>query len=251
MNVAIIQARTESTRLPNKVMMKLEGKPMLEHVIRRVRAAKLVDRVIVATTSKDTDDVIASLCTDVGVCCYRGSENDVLDRYYQAALIYKADNIIRITADCPLIDPSIIDSIVCEHKKGNYDYTSNTLEETFPDGLDTEVFKFSVLEEAWSKASLLSEREHVTPYIKFKGHFRRKSITIEPSLGEMRWTVDTDRDYEFVLRVYNDLYDESSVFCTEDVIRWIGNHPEVSNINSGIIRNEGYIKSIKNDREIR
>ena len=246
-NLAIIQARMGSSRLPNKVLKKLCGKPMLQHIVERVQKSKSVDHVMVATTVKEEDKEVEELCRRIKADCYRGSEEDVLDRYYQAASRYKPRNIIRITADCPFIDPVIIDRIIQIHETGGYDYTSNTLVETYPDGLDTEVFKFSALEKAWNEANLASEREHVTPYIKFKGQFKRYSVERSPSLADKRWTVDTETDFEVVMQVYNALYDQNKLFLMEDVLDFLAAHHQIEQLNENAIRNEGYLKSIAND----
>lgn len=246
-NLLIIQARTGSSRLPNKVLKEICGKPMLQHIIERVKNCANVDHIIVATTEKEDDKKITSLCQEVGIECYRGSENDVLDRYYQAAHLYNPENVIRVTADCPLIDSQLIDEMIEIHVRGGYDYTSNTLVETYPDGLDAEIFKFSALEKAWKEADLASEREHVTPYIKFKGDFKRYSVERVPSLAEKRWTVDTENDFAMVSQIYEALYRNNQYFGTDDILKFIENHKNIESINSGIIRNEGYLKSIKND----
>lgn len=246
-NLLIIQARTGSNRLPNKVLMELCGKPMLEHIIERVKICQNVDHIIVATTVKDNDAAIVALCEKMGIECYRGSEEDVLDRYYQAACAHMPDNVIRVTADCPLIDSVLIDDIIAIHIKGDYDYTSNTLVETYPDGLDVEVFKFNALEKAWKEATLASEREHVTPYIKFKGEFTRHSVERSPSLAEKRWTVDTDKDFQVVSQIYNALYMDKQYFGTEEILQFIDKNKEIEMINFDIMRNEGYQKSIAND----
>lgn len=246
-NLLIIQARTGSSRLPNKVLKEICGKPMLQHIIERVKMCENVDQVIVATTVRDNDQAIADICEQIGIDCYRGSESDVLDRYYQAACLYKPENVIRVTADCPLIDSKLIDEIIETHVKGNYDYTSNTLVETYPDGLDAEVFTFNALKKAWEEAALASEREHVTPYIKFKSDYKRYSVEREPSLKEKRWTVDTNEDFDMVLRIYDALYKDSQYFGTDEILHFLSEHGEIETINSGIIRNEGYHKSIVND----
>lgn len=246
-NLLIIQARTGSNRLPNKVLKELCGKPMLEHIIERVKICQNVGHIIVATTVKDNDAAIVALCEKMGIECYRGSEEDVLDRYYQAACAHKPDNVVRVTADCPLIDSALIDDIIAIHINGDYDYTSNTLVETYPDGLDVEVFKYSALEKAWKEAALASEREHVTPYIKFKGEFKRHSVERSPSLAEKRWTVDTDKDFKVVSQIYNALYMDKQYFGTEEILQFIDKNKEIEMINSDIMRNEGYQKSLAND----
>lgn len=250
-NLLIIQARMGSSRLPNKVLKELCGKPMLQHIVERMQKCKKVERILVATTTGDEDSVIEELCQKILVDCYRGSENDVLDRYYQAAKGYNPMNVIRITADCPFIDPIVVDKIVQIHEDGGYDFTSNTLVETYPDGLDTEVFTFSALERAWRKADLASEREHVTPYIKFKDDFSRFSVEHVPSLAEKRWTVDTDRDFEVVTQVYDALYGRKDIFLMDDVIEFLANNPQIEKLNENDIRNEGYMKSVANDYVIK
>lgn len=250
-NLLIIQARMGSSRLPDKVLKRICGKPMLQHILERILQSREVEHVIVATTMKDEDRQIEELCREVGIDCFRGSENDVLDRYYQAAKQYRPRNVIRITADCPLIDPELIDIIIKIHIEGNYDYTSNTLVETFPDGLDTEVFKFSALKEAWDKAELASEREHVTPYIKYKGTFKRFSVESDTDLSGQRWTVDTAADFQMIEKIYGALYIEKGVFLMKDVLEYLEENPWIETINAGIMRNEGYIKSLKNDYNVK
>ena len=250
-NLLILQARTGSSRLPNKVLKKICGKPMLQHIIERVKKCRNVDKIIVATTIKEEDNEIAILCDSIETECFRGSENDVLDRYYCAACIYEPINVIRVTADCPLIDSKLIDSMIETHNKGNFDYTSNTLVETYPDGLDAEIFKFEVLKKAWMEATLASEREHVTPYIKFKGDFRRFSVERSPSLKEKRWTVDTAEDFNMVSKIYEGLYREGKYFGTDEILSFLSEHKNIETMNSGIIRNAGYQKSIENDYTVK
>ncbi len=250
-NLLIIQARTGSSRLPNKVLKELCGEPMLQHIVERTQKCKKVEHILVATTIREEDSAIEELCQRIHVDCYRGSENDVLDRYYQAAKKYNPMNVIRITADCPFIDPVVIDQIIQIHENGGYDYTSNTLVETYPDGLDTEVFTFGALEKAWKKADLASEREHVTPYIKFKDGFPRFSVETTPSLATKRWTVDTEDDFAVVTQIYNALYNKENIFLMDDIIAFLDNNPQIEKINEGIIRNEGYLKSIKDDHVIK
>src|ERR1017187_648665 len=198
--VAIIQARIGSTRLPGKVLADILGHPMLWRVVDRVRQAQKVDQVIVATTSATRDDALAEFCQAHQIECFRGDEQDVLDRYFQAARKSGATTIIRITADCPLIDPGVIDRVVGIYQQGGFDYVSNTIEVTYPDGLDTEVFSFASLEQAWQEATKTSEREHVTPYLRTSGKFQVRNV--ENDLGlplfEHRWTVDEPADLEFV-----------------------------------------------------
>ena len=243
-NYALIQARISSSRLKAKVFERVEGHLILEHVIRRVQAAKTIREVIVVTTLNREDLQIVGVCADSDIRVSCGSEDDVLDRYYQCAKLRQADNIVRITSDCPFIDPQLIDHIVETHISGDFDYTSNTLEDTFPDGLDTEVMKFETLCTAMNEARLLSEREHVTPYIKkHPERFKLRNVTSDTNRGHMRWTLDEKRDLDFVRVVYQALYNKEILFTTDDVLRLLSENPQISELNSGIVRNEGYYKS--------
>jgi spore coat polysaccharide biosynthesis protein SpsF (cytidylyltransferase family) len=248
--VAIVQARWGSTRLPGKVLLPLAGPTVLEHVVRRVRRARAVDGVVVATSIKPEDLKIAMFCAKKGISLYLGSEEDVLDRYYQAARLYGADIVVRITADCPLIDPGIIGRMIAEHRAGGSDYTSNTLAESFPDGEDVEVFTFAALERAWKEAALGSEREHVTPYIRNHPEiFRLKNVAHPDNLAHMRWTLDRLDDYLFLKKVYGALYRRNTLFGIKDILVYLKKHPEVGRINSHIERNEGYKTSLQLDKQ--
>ena len=249
-NLAIIQARVGSSRLPNKVLKDLCGKPALWHVINRVKKSKLIDEIIIATTIEKQDLQIVKFCADNDIRVFIGSESDVLDRYYQAARLFKPENIIRITSDCPLIDYEIIDLIIKKHIEENNDYTSNTLVDSFPDGLDCEIMKYSVLERAWKNACLQSEREHVTLYIK-NGDFKKKNILCEEDRKNFRWTLDTEKDYYFIKMVYERLYYENNFFISKDIYRLLKEEPEIMEINKGIVRNEGLLKSLENDRKVK
>lgn len=249
---AIIQARTGSTRLPRKVLLTIMGKPVLEYVVERARGAKTLDDVIIATTVDTDDSPIADIARKLGVDVYRGSENDVLDRFYQAARTFNLSHIVRITADCPLIDPGIIDAVVNYYRKCKADYCSNALEPTFPDGEDVEVFSFNALSAAWQNARLQSEREHVTPYIK-KHPERFKLISFKNNfdLSAKRWTLDEKKDFQFIKSVLESLYPKSPMFTMDDVLAFVRKHPEMERLNSGIQRNEGYQKSLKEDSKAR
>ncbi|MCX5749170.1 MAG: glycosyltransferase family protein [Candidatus Saganbacteria bacterium] len=250
--VAIIQARTSSTRLPNKVLLDLEGKTVLERVIERVSAAKTVDRVVVATSIDKSDDAIEEICKKAGIDCYRGSLEDVLDRYYQAAKKYGADSIVRITADCPLMDPSIIDSTVSKYISSGADYISNALKETFPDGEDVEIFTFKALERAWNESKKTSEREHVTPYIRNNTNiFKIAGFEADRDLSEKRWTLDNAEDYEFLVKVYSRLYKTNPLFGLEEILELLKNEPDLNKINSHIVRNEGYARSLRDDKSVK
>ena len=205
--LGIIQARIGSTRLPNKVLLDLEGKSVLEHVILRLSRSKLISEVVVATTIKKQDLAIVRLCANRDFSVFCGSENDVLDRFYQVAKLFEPDHIVRITADCPLMDREIIDKVIQKHLAEDTDYTANILEATFPDGEDVEVFKFKTLIKAWRNASLSSEREHVTPYIrKHQELFKQANLVSLENLSTKRWTLDNKEDYEFIREIYKYLY---------------------------------------------
>lgn len=248
MNVtAIIQARMSSSRLPSKVLLPLVGKPVLEHVVERIRACKEISRVVVATSTDQTDNAIEQWCQSAAIDCYRGSLNDVLDRYYQAAKLYHADVVVRITADCPAVDPTIVDEVINGFFQGQYDYYG--LSGEFPDGLDCTVFAFTALERAWREAKLSSEREHVGPYMEKNPElFRTGGMKKFIGLSHHRWTLDEPRDYEFLQAVFARLYRENSHFLAEDVLSLLEHEPELLGINSDIIRNEGYLKSLLAER---
>jgi glutamate-1-semialdehyde aminotransferase/spore coat polysaccharide biosynthesis protein SpsF (cytidylyltransferase family)/predicted dehydrogenase len=242
--VAIIQARMGSSRLPGKSLADIEGRPMLVRVIERAKRARLVDRVVVATTTAPVDDVIEKLCRENDVRCYRGSENDVLDRFYAAARAEKASQIVRITADCPLIDPEVIDRVVKRFQRGDVDYASNAMVRSYPDGLDTEVFSFSALERAWHEARKTSEREHVTPYLRSE-KFRTANVENDSTsmYQHYRWTVDELEDLEFIRSVYRAFHNKES-FGMTDVLQLLQRNPGLEKMNSEIVSNRGYYKSL-------
>ncbi|MBI5625570.1 MAG: glycosyltransferase family protein [Elusimicrobia bacterium] len=250
--LAIIQARLGSTRLPRKVLLPLEDKAVLEHVAERVGRSRKVSGVLIATTVAAADAELAAFCSAKGLRCFRGSERDVLDRFRQAAASLRPAHVVRVTADCPLIDPDVLDLVVSRHLESKADYTANVLEETFPDGLDAEAFTMPALERAWREAKLPSEREHVTTYV--RGHpelFRLAGVTHEPDLSRHRWTLDRPEDYEFLKAVYKALYKPGQAFGLKEVLTFLEAHPELETINSGIRRNEGLLKSLEEDRRHR
>ncbi len=246
--VAIIQARMNASRLPGKVLKDLAGKTVLSHVIERVKAAQSVNEVIVATTVNKEDDPVERLCESLKIKFFRGSQDDVLDRFYNTAKMFQADCVLRITADCPLIDPLVIDKVVGVHLANNADYTANTLKETYPDGEDVEIFSFIALEKAWNEAKLSSEREHVTPYIrKHPGFFKLINVECESDLSRKRWTLDNQEDLDFIKKVYDALYCDNKIFMMKEILGFLAKHPELEMINKNIERNQGYKKSLEND----
>lgn len=234
--VAIVQAHIGSTRLPGKVLLDLAGEPMLVRDMNRLSRAQTLDKVVVATTIESADDTIANLCDKRNWLCFRGSEEDVLDRYYRAAKEYQADVVVRITSDCPLIDPEIVDRVVQEfsERQPEVDYASNTLPEcTFPRGLDTEVLRFDVLEQAWRKDHNPASREHVTPYIRSNPElFCIHGIMNEVDYSHMRWTVDTAEDLAFVRCIYEHFGHDR--FSWQDVLAVLKEHPEWLDINRNV-----------------
>lgn len=244
--VAIIQARMGSSRLPNKVLAEINGKALIEILIDRMRRAKLINELVVATTDSQCDDVLNEWLLEKGINVFRGSEMDVLDRFYNCALLNSADIVVRLTADDPLKDPEIIDrAIGILINDINLDYVSNTLSPTFPEGLDVEVFKVSALERAHREAVLLSDREHVTPYIwRNLEKFAAASFAHNENLNHWRWTVDKKCDLDFMREMLGGLA-SGHLVGFEEIISYIKKNPSLMEINMGIARNEGYLKSLK------
>lgn len=248
MVIAILQARTSSRRLPGKVLKPLLGVPMILRELERIQQSRGIDRVVLATSTDPSDDGLTTAVQAFGVEVFRGSLSDPLDRYYRCASQYSADHVVRLTGDCPLLDGRVIDAVIEEHLRGHHDYTSNTLTLTYPDGLDTEVMKFSALKKAWQEAKMTSEREHVTPYVlKHPEIFQLGGVTNVADYSAMRWTVDEPEDYRFVVQVYEALYPLKAAFTMEDVIELIKKRPELAQINQNFSRNEGLQKSLRED----
>ena len=240
-----------STRLPGKVLLPLGGKTVLEHIIERVKDSKKIDKIIVATSDRKEDDRIVQLCQKANIDCFRGSENDVLDRYYQAAKYFRFLNIARITGDCPLIDPEIVDQVIELYQKENLDYATNVIPPTFPAGLDVEIFFFKALKKAWQETKMKSEKEHVTIYMwQNPKLFRQKHLNNPIDLSGKRWTLDNPEDYEFIKKIYDNLYPIKPKFRMNDILEFLGANPELEKINKSIKRNEGLEKSLKEDKVI-
>lgn len=232
---AIIQARMASTRLPGKALVDIEGMSMLARVVDRVRRAETITRVIVATTTQPQDDLLAAHARDLSVDVYRGDEDDVLDRYYQAAVHYQLDVVARITSDCPLLDPGLADAVVrlVLAQASRVDYAANTLRRTFPRGLDVEVVPFATLEHVWREALSLHQRAHVFPYVHdHPGQFVMAGVADDGDWSFMRWTVDTPEDLQFVRQVCRALGTLS--FTWRDVLTVLAQHPEFLHINEHV-----------------
>lgn len=234
--VALIQGRMNSSRLPGKILMDIEGRAMIERVYERAALAESVRQVVILTTTSPADDDVEALCRRNGWPCERGSEEDVLDRYYQAAARFQADPVLRLTGDCPLLDPVILDQCVRQFAKESADYVSYEWPEaTFPRGLDVEGARFSVLETAWREAREQPDREHVTRFIyQHPERFRLSGFSHRENLSHLRWTVDAPEDLEFVRAIYRRL--EGKSFGWKDVLRLIEEEPELAEMNRGIVQ---------------
>ena len=236
--VCIIQARMGSSRLPGKVLKDICGQPMLAWVVERVAQSKRIDQVVVATTTDESDDPIVEFCQKRSFACFRGDVFDVLDRYYQAALHYRAEIIVRVTGDCPLIDPQLIERVLDEFQTGKLDFAANRLpppyKRTYPIGMDVEIASMHALSEAWQNASEQHQREHVMPYL-YAGPkaYRISVVDAEADYGDQRWTVDTPQDLEFI-RKLAELLECRRDFTWLDVLALVQAHPELSEINSTV-----------------
>lgn len=230
MNLAILQARMTSSRLPGKVLAPVLGEPMIGRQVERLRRARRIDKLVVATSTDPSDDPLAAYCEGTGLTVYRGALNDVLDRYRVAASLFpQATAVVRLTADCPLTDPELIDAVIAHHHQVDADYTSNTLgARTYPHGLDAEVIRPSVLQEAADRASEPYEREHVTPYIYRRPEvYRLAGVARHRSLAALRWTVDLPGDLAFVREVYAKLYPYNPQFGTDEIVALEVNSSEI------------------------
>lgn len=233
--IIIVQARMTSTRLPGKVLLPLAGEPMLVRLLERLRRVQRADGIVIATTTNVTDDPIAALCAQQGVPCHRGSELDVLSRYADAARLHAADVVVRITSDCPLIDPALIDQLIAVYEEGDSDYVSNMLPPTWPYGMAVEVFSATALAQAHAEATQDAEREHVTPFIYWHPQrYRLRNVASPVALSHHRWTVDTPEDYELVRRLFDHLLPTNPHFTQADVLALLDAHPDWIAINQHV-----------------
>lgn len=248
--LAITQVRYGSSRLPGKVLKKINNKTLLQIHIQRVLQSKKISRLIIATTEETECAQIIEIAKQCGVSYFQGSLNNVLDRYYQAALLYKPDYVVRLTSDCPLIDGDLIDEVIAFTLENGLDYASNVFEPSYPDGQDIEVFKYSALEKAWQNATLDSDKEHVTPYIRNHSSyynvnnylFTAKHYNKNHHFKNIRLTVDEEKDFKMLTALINQMGDNKSWL---EYTRFLVENKEINNINSGIERNGGYINSLK------
>lgn len=246
MIVGVLQARLSSRRLPGKVLADVVGRPMILRQVERLLRARRMDALVIATTSDPSDAPLVAACEAEGLRVHRGSVDDVLTRVLDAAP--EAEHIVRLTADCPLADPAVIDAVIEAHLASGDDYTSNALVRTFPDGLDVEVVRRAALAAAARDAELPSEREHVTPFL--YGHperFRLGHVTRADDLSALRWTVDEPVDLTFVREVYGALYPQNPAFSTDDVLALLRARGELTELNRHIPTNEGYTRSLAED----
>lgn len=247
----IIQARMTSTRLPGKVMKKVLGRPLLSYLIERVRCSKCIKDIILATTFNPEDDLIAAFGGIKGINVFRGSEKNVLERFHEAATTFNADHIMRITADCPLIDPDILAMLIKYYFSEDLNYASNCVYPTLPDGLDAEIFNFETLDYAYKHALFPSELEHVTPYIRNHPEiFKTGNWKYHENLSQLRWTVDEPEDFEFVRQVIEALYPVNRNFRMNDALKLVQQLPDLAQINTHITRNKGLLKSLSEDKKL-
>lgn len=234
--VVIIQARMGSTRLPGKVLMQLHGKSVLQHVVERVQRSKFKTEIIIATTSLQRDNVIVDEAKRIGVSEFRGSEDDVLSRYFEAAQSVKADIIVRITSDCPVIDWVLLDDMLEKFfDNPQIEYLSNTVDRTYPRGLDVEIFSFKTLEKAYKESTQKPDREHVTPYIWRQPElFSIEQYKNKKDYSRLRWTLDTQEDWELICKIYDSLYPTKKDFNFEDILKKYEDHPEWELINEHV-----------------
>lgn len=248
--LAITQARIGSTRLPEKILKTINGESLLEIHLKRVLQSKLITKLKVATTIEPDAEKIVAVANKVGVEVHKGSVNNVLDRFYQTAKAENPDWVVRLTSDCPLIDPIVIDRVIQFAINNDLDYASNTLDPTYPDGIDTEVFKFSALEKAVNEARLTSELEHVTPYIwknsTYKGSsiFKSDNVRNNKDYSSIRLTVDTIEDFMVIENLVQLLGNDRPWM---DYVEALEKHPEIKDLNDHFTRNEGYEKSLIKD----
>lgn len=248
MIAAIVQARMTSTRLPGKVMKVVNGRPLISYLVERLRFCNRLDKIILSTTiNKEDDSIVLFAKKEESLSIYRGLEYDVLDRYYQTAKKFKIDHIMRITSDCPLIDPQICDHIIDVYLSSGVDFVHTGA--TFAEGVDCEVLSFKTLEKAWNEASLKSEREHVTLYLHNHPEiFEKITLINETNDSKYRFTVDEPEDFEVVKAIIEALYRKGAApFKTKEIITFLDEHPDIFKLNAHIIRNAGLLKSLNED----
>ena len=251
MIIAILQARMGSSRLSGKVLRKIKGKTLLELYLNRVKPSQLIDKIVIATTTKSSDDAIEELAKRLGFDCFRGSESDLLDRFWQCAKKYKADVVVRLTADDPFVDYQVIDRAIKIFTENQVDFVTNHFEPTYPEGLDTEIYSIGALERSLQEAKLLSEREHVFPYIQnHQSRFKIINFRQDSDYSHLRWTIDYDCDFKMTEIIYDYLYKDKPIFLQDDILSLLEKHPEIAEMNAHINRKEGVNKTKANDMAV-
>ncbi len=248
MILAIVQARMSSTRLYGKIMKEILGKPLIGYLLESLTYSRRINKIVVATSTGEENNRLCNYVESQGFDVYRGSEDDVLDRFYQAAVKYRPDSIVRVTGDCPLIDPGVCDRLIDEYVDKEVDYACLGL--TFAEGLDCEIFSFDALESAYKNARMQSEREHVTPYIYSNPDlFSKFTLENKTDDSKYRFTVDESQDFEVVKTIIENLYRAKGLpLSSGEIKRYLDDHPDIVRKNMHIMRNEGYLKSVKQDR---
>lgn len=244
--LAIVQARMGSSRLPGKVLKEILGRPVLWHLINRLKQAKLINQIIIATSDNDRDEPIVRFAKENGIACYAGSESDLVDRLYQAATKYLADAIVRITADCPLVDPVLVDRIIKLYldSKGSLDYVSNINPRTYPDGLDVEIFSFQALKKVWEEVKDPFRREWITTnFFEHPEEYHLGNLEHGEDLSRLRWTLDYQEDLDYIVEIYKRLYLDDRVFQMKDILALLREHPELNEINKSYAGEDGYIEA--------
>ena len=249
MILGILQARAGSSRLPGKVLKPLLGVPMLARQIERLKRSTRLDQLMVATSDQADDEAIARLCAQLDVPCFRGPLDDVLQRFHLAAQRFNPSQIVRLTGDCPLADPELIDQLIELHLQGGYDYSSNCWDPSYPDGLDAEILSAATLRLLAAQAQSPAEREHVTYYIRQHAElFKIGRLNRTPSLAQLRWTVDEPADFELVEQIYQRLYPLNPAFSTGDILSLLAREPQLATLNTKHRRNEGLETSLAKEK---
>lgn len=250
MILGVLQARLSSTRLPGKVLEPIEGRAMLARQIERLKRSRRMDALVVATSDAPEDAAVAALARSEGVHAFQGSLDDVLERMAAAARPFSPTHVVRLTGDCPVADWEVIDTCIDTCVAGAYDYCSNTLQPTWPDGIDVEVVRYEVLQTAAREATTLVEREHVTPFVNRRPErFRLHNLAHDVDLSALRWTVDEPRDLAFIRQVYAELFPAQPAFLTDDILNLLHRDPTLAGMNAGIERNEGLKRTIERWKE--
>jgi len=245
----IVQARMKSTRLPGKTLLKIDTKnTVLDFVINQLSCSKQIEKIVIATTNLESDDIIENFVKKLNLQIFRGNSNNVLDRYFQCAKYFSFDIIVRITADNPLIDPNIVDDVITEFLTNSLDYITNTTPRTYPHGTEVEVFSFAALEKAWKNAEKPSEKEHVTPYFhNYKNKFKTSNVKYGENISNLRWTIDQKNDLILVRSIISKI-NKRPILLT-DILELLSNEPKLLEINKNQPKDEGYLKSLKEDEE--